>query len=511
MGAQVSDKAQKVARNTVFLYIRMLFLMLIGLFTSRVVVNALGFDDYGIYGAVSSIVMMFTVISNSISTSIGRFLAYEIGAGNEDGLKKVFSSALIIQAGLCIVLFLLAETVGLWYLKSRLVIPAGRETAAFWVFQASAVMLAIQLLSIPFNSVIIARERMKAFAWISIVEGVLKLSVALALYLSGSDKLVLYALLMVLAAALVRSIYALYCRRHFAETRGPIAVDTGTIRPMLSMGAWSFTAHGVGVFNTQGVNLLSNASFGVGINAIRGIAGQIENIVKQFVTNFLTALNPLIVKSWAEGNKDYCFTLVGKGCKFSYLIVLLFLVPFCFEADFILRVWLGKVPDGAALFTVLAIVCVMLDMMSNSLAQLVISKGKVAVYYLVTSAISSFTFIFSWIAFRKGCPALSSYCISAAILLLIALSRLVVSRRLCGLPVRRFVRQSVVPIILCTVLSFAFGFLTCRLIPSFWTLKPVAVIFLSLLFTVLSVYAAGLSKGERSYVNDIIRKVLRRK
>jgi len=511
MGAEVSTKSKKVARNTVFLYIRMLLLMFIGLFTSRVVLNALGVEDYGTYNVVNSIVMMFTVISNSISTSIGRFLAYEIGSGDARRLKKVFSSAIFIQTGFCILLFILAETVGLWYLNNKIVIPQGREDAAFWVYQASVVMLAVQLFSIPFNSTIIAHEDMKAFALISMLEGLFKFAVAFILYLAVFDKLVLYAILMVALAVVIRSIYAVYCRLHFPESRNPLVWDIDTIRPMMSMGAWSFTAHGIGVFNTQGINLLSNASFGVCINAVRGIAGQIENIVKQFVTNFLTALNPLITKTWAEGGKDYCFSMVRKGCKFSYLIVLFFLVPFVFEADFILKLWLVNVPEATSIFSILAIVCVMIDMMSNSLAQLIVSNGKVALYYIVTSVISALTFFGSWIAYRHGFPAESCYYISAGVLFVIAMARLVIAKKLCGFPIRPFIVETLVPLVVCTVLSFLFSWLLIFLIPiegAFGSIIAIAVCFLC---TAFSVFAAGLSPGERSFVTSSIRNFFHKK
>lgn len=486
----------------------MLFLMLIGLYTSRVVLKTLGVDDYGTYNVVYSVIMMFTVISNSISTSIGRFLAFEIGAGDKEKLKKVFSSAIFIQAGLVILLFLLAETVGLWYLNEKIVIPEGRETAAFWVFQASAIMLAVQLFSIPFNSTIVAHEDMKAFAWISIIEGALKLAVALILIFTSWDKLIVYAILMMSVALTVRFIYAIYCKKHFEESSGALVFDKKTILPMLSLGAWSFTAHGVGVFNTQGVNLVSNAYFGVGINAIRGIAGQVENIVRQFVTNFLTALNPLIIKTWAEGNQDYCFALVRKGCKFCFLIVLLFVTPFIFESDFILHIWLGDVPEGAALFTCLAIICVMMDFMSNSLAQLMIANGKVGKYYIVTSAVSSLTFIGTIIAFHKGASPQTAYYISASILLVISVTRLIFTNRYCSFPVLPFLKEVVFPIILAT----SFSILTIWIFSLFFSINNNFMHCVRIIVSMISVcvlsYFIALTNGEKDYIKSSLHNIL---
>lgn len=503
----ISERSRRVAKNTVFLYFRMLLLVFIGLFTSRIVLNSLGVDDYGTYQVVYSAVMMFTVFSNSIGTSISRFMAYELGAGDSVRIRKVFSSAIIIQLALSTLLVVIAETLGLWYLTNRIDIPAGRESAAMWVFQLSIVHLIIQLMSLPYNCAITAHEDMKAFAWVSILEGILRLGIALALFLTSYDRLKVYAVLMVVVTLIVRGAYSIFCKKHYPETRGRLEIDINTIKPMLSLGTWSFTAYGVGVFNTQGVSLLLNSFFGVAINAARGIAGQAESIVRQFVSSFLSALNPLITKTWAEGNKDYCFALVRKGCKFGYLIVLLFAMPFLFESEFIFRLWLGKVPEGASLFATLAIICVMADFMSNSLGQLMYSYGKVGKYYIATSSISALTFLGSWFALSRGAAAEITYLISIAVFTAIAIVRLLFVKADCGFELKPFIKESVMPAIFTSLISLIITYIPYHFIPSDGPFKSVACIIISMVSVVLAAYATALTEGERDYCKNAIARI----
>ncbi|MCQ2168258.1 MAG: oligosaccharide flippase family protein [Bacteroidales bacterium] len=494
----------KVARNTILLYVRMLVLMVIGLFTSRIVLKCLGVDDYGTYNVVYSLVMMFTVISGSVSGAVNRFLAYELGKEDGKRLKKAFSSAVLIQIACSLLLILIGETLGIWYLRNHVDIPAGRETAAMWVFQCSVFLLVVQLFSIPFNCAIIAHEDMKAFAWISILEGVLKLAVAFALYAFPADKLKVYAVLMVAVSLAVRSAYALYCRKHYEETSGGLVLDRDVVRSMLSMSAWSATAYGVGAFNTQGVNLLSNAAFGVRINAARGIASQIENIVRQLVSNLLTALNPQITKSWASDDRQYCFSIVRKGCKFSYLIVLLFAIPFLFEADYLLDLWLEEVPESASLFTKLAIFCVMCDMMSNSLGQLIMAEGRVGMYYSLLSVISSLSFTGSWIAFSHGFPAHYSYCISITVFCLIAFMRLNLAGKR-GFPLKPFIREVLLPLIAVTVLSSALSYIPYRLLEGKEPWRLIATASTGVISICALSFILVLTGGERNYLKKVLR------
>ena len=446
---KISERSRRVARNTLLLYLRMLLLLVIGLFTSRLVLQALGEQDYGTYNAVYGMVMMFTLLSGSMSNAISRYMAFELGeAGVSAGgrLRKLFCSAILIQLALVLLLALLVPTLGEWYLSTRMVIPEGSLGKARLVMYASALLLAIQLFSIPYNAVIISREKMKVFAYISVLEAALKLAVAFYLLYTPYDKLICYALCMPAVALLIRSTYALHCRRSYPECRGAVKIDMGAVRGILGLGGWSFAAGAASTMNTHGLGILSNRFFGVGVNASRAIATQVEGIIKQFVSNFLTALNPQITKSWAEGNRDYCFALVAKGCKFSSLIVLAFAVPFAFEAQTLLELWLGDVvPEGAALFTSLSLFCLLADMGANSIFQLVLSTGRVAKYYIVTSLISLLAYILAYISFALGGQAHNAYLACLGVYLICDLVKLLLARGLTGLSLRPFFKEVVLP------------------------------------------------------------------
>ena len=445
---KISERSRRVARNTLLLYLRMLLLLVIGLFTSRLVLQALGEQDYGTYNAVYGMVMMFTLLSGSMSNAISRYMAFELGAagGGGERLRKLFCSAILIQLALVLLLALLVPTLGEWYLSTRMVIPEGSLGKARLVMYASALLLAIQLFSIPYNAVIISREKMKVFAYISVLEAALKLAVAFYLLYTPYDKLICYALCMPAVALLIRSTYALHCRRSYPECRGAVIIDMGAVRGILGLGGWSFAAGAASTMNTHGLGILSNRFFGVGVNASRAIATQVEGIIKQFVSNFLTALNPQITKSWAEGNRDYCFALVAKGCKFSSLIVLAFAVPFAFEAQTLLELWLGDVvPEGAALFTSLSLFCLLADMGANSIFQLVLSTGRVAKYYIVTSLISLLAYILAYISFALGGQAHNAYLSCLGVYLICDLVKLLLARGLTGLSLRPFFKEVVLP------------------------------------------------------------------
>lgn len=502
----ISGNSRRVAKNTLFLYLRMLVLMFVGLFTSRIVLRELGISDFGIYNVVYGLVMMFTVVSNSVSNAVSRFLTFSLGQEDKSRTHKIFSSSIIIMAGMSLLLILLVETLGIWYVNNRLVIPADRIGSAFWVLQCTALLLVIQLFSIPFSAVIIARERMNAFAWISILEAVLKLSVALLLCFTGCDKLVLYSLLMVFVAIIIRTTYALYCRKHFEEAGGKPEWDSAVLGEMLSFSGWSFLGNGVAVMNTRGMDLLSNSFFGVGVNAARGIAVQVENIVKQFVTNFLLALNPQIIKSWSSGNVGYCHQLVIKGCKFTLLILLMFAVPLCFEGETLLALWLGVVPEHAVVFAALSVFCVVVDMMANSVFQLVQATGKVAMYYVVTSSVNLLSFVGAWMLFAFGYGPESSYWALIFVGLLADALKLVFARRQASLKIGHFVRGVLPGPVIAALSASAVCSIVCILFPAAGVVRMLCNVVLSSLIYCGVAYFLALTPGERIFVKDVVNK-----
>ena len=424
------------------LYFRMFLLLLIGLFTSRVVLRTLGVDDYGVYNVVGGVVTVFTFLTNSISAAISRYLAVGLGKGDPAHLRRIFSTGVLIQLGLSLLLVLLTETVGLWWVNHKLIIPDGRLEAARWVLHCSLGVLVVTLLAVPYNAAIIAHERMSAFALISLGEALLKLGVALLLFFSPFDKLISYAVLMLAVAVLVRFAYGLYCRHFFPETRGRLVYDGALTREMTAFAGWSFFGSSGYVLNTQGAGQVVNLFFGVAVNAARGVALQIENTVKQFVSNFLTALNPQITKAWAAGERDYCFELVRKGAKYAWLVILACFIPIFGEAEWLLDLWLGpdKVPPYASVFVRLALVGLLVDLAGNSLHTLVQANGRVKQFYLLTGLTSYLGLPLTWLCFKLGAGPSLAYVVFVAVYLAVFVERIVLVHRLTDFPLRPYLR-----------------------------------------------------------------------
>ena len=468
---QISDNSRRIARNTLALYSRMLILMVIGLFTARIVLGALGIEDRGVYDTVGSFVSMMAIVTSSLSTAISRFLTVEIGKGDTASLKKVFATANAIMLIVAAVVILIAEPVGLWYIDNVMNLPDGRLSAARWVFQFSLATFVINMLSVPYNATIIAHEKMSAFAVIGVVEGVCKLLVALALLKVSMDKLILYALLMCCVALLVRFLYASYCRRCFEESRTGVRFDKEYSRQM----------------------------FG-------GIAFNVENMVKQFVTNVLQAINPQITKSFVSGDTDYSFNLVCKGAKYSFLIIFILAVPFLFEAEMLLALWLKAefVPEGTALFTRLTLLCLLLDLLMTSSSTLVQASGRIRKFYIVTSCITFLIFPLTWIAYRLGAPAYVCYLVFIGVYVINDIVKLFLMREIVGFPISLFMKEVILKVLPVVVITLLLTFLVCKLVPAGgWRL--LAVLFTGTVSTCITTYTFALTEGERAFVRSKLR------
>lgn len=484
--------------------------MVIGLFTSRIVMIQLGVEDWGVYSAVSGVVVMFNVVTTALSSAVSRFITFELGRGDPDRLHKAFSSSVLIQIGLSLLIVLLTESVGYWYLHAKMHIPPGRFGAADLVLQMAMVTLVINLLSVPFNAVILAHEHMGAYAAIGAVEAVLRLGAALLLMAFGSDKLKLYAVLVALTALIVRVLYSLYCRRHFPEVKGAVVLERPMLREMAGFAGWNFLGSSAALFNTQGVNQLMNHFFGVVANAAYGVAALVTSVVRQFANSFNSAINPQITKSFASDNRSYCYELVCKGAKFSWLLMLLVTVPLCFEMDWVLQVWFkGVVPDGAALFTRLMLIGTMLDLLANSLATLAMATGDVKRYYLVIGPLSLLVFVLSWILYGAGMPAYVTYIVYIAVYALLVLVRLWLLRAQLQFPMGTYLRSVVLRIVVPTLAAAAAAFLAMHWLAPGWG-RALLVLFASTAALALSAWLTALEPGEKAFAREKWQQLLGR-
>ena len=395
-------RGTKIARNTLMLYVRMLVLMLVGLYTSRVVLGALGEDDFGVYNVVGGVVSMFTIISGALNSAVSRFITFEMGKGADAQLNKVYSTAVTIQLILAAVVVLLAEPLGLWFIDNKMTIDPSRIPAARWVLHFSLLAFVINLMSVPQMASITAHEHMSAYAYIGILDGLLRLGVAFLILHSPIDRLIYYAALMAGVVLIVRMAYGLYCRLHFEECRYRPVFDRPLIREMFSFAGWNFIGVTSGVLRDHGGNILVNLFSGPAVNAARGVAVQLNGAVQGFVTNFMTAVNPQITKSYAAGEKEYMFSLVRRSSRMSFFLLFLIALPVIFNADYLLSIWLKEVPEHSSLFVQLFLIFALSESLSNPMITAMLATGNIRNYQLVVGGIQLLNLPVSYVCLRMG-------------------------------------------------------------------------------------------------------------
>lgn len=498
-----AENTRRIAKNTLMLYVRMLFGMLVSLYTSRVVLQALGVEDYGIYNVVGGFVAMFSMISASLSSSVGRFLTFELGKGDMEALKRVFSTSLSIHVFLSVIIVLLAETVGIWFLNTHMTIPEARLYAANWVFQASVLTFVINLWSVPFSASIVAHERMSAFAYIGILDIVLRLLMVLFIAYSGLDfdRLIVYALLLVVVVCLMQMIYWRYCYRNFEECRISLHFDAQYWKAMSSFAGWNFIGCTAGLLKEQGVNVLLNIFIGPVVNAARGIAGTVNNVLASFSGNFMTALNPQITKSYAAGDYDYMFSLVERGSRFSYYILLIFALPVLFETEFILTLWLKSYPEHTANFVRLILIVTLCDILSNTLINLQLATGKLRNYQLAVGGMLLMNFPLSYLCLNFGYPPESTLIVAFVVSVCCLLLRLIFLRTMVGLSVKKFLRKVCMNVLLVTFVAAIIPFLIYIQMSD-----SIVRFFLICIVTVFcssfAIYFIGCTNNERLFIKN---------
>lgn len=436
-----SENNKRIARNTLMLYARMFVIMGVTLYTSRVVLRALGVTDYGIYNVVGGFIVMFAIISNSLSAAIGRFITFELGRGDAERLRRIFATAVLIQLAIGCIVVILAESVGLWFLNSRMNIPPERMTAAHWVYQLSVLTFTVKLISVPYDACIRAHERMAAFAYISIFEAAGNLTVALTITLLPVDRLAGYAVLVGAVALMVRGIYGWYCKAHFEECRFRLTFDKALTKEIFGFAGWNFIGASSGVLRDQGVNVLLNIFCGPAMNAARGIAMQVNTAVTSFSTNFVAAVNPQITKSYAAGNREYTMRLVFQGARLSFYLLLLVSLPVLVEAPALLQLWLGEVPEHTVAFVRLAIVYAMSEAISTTMITLMLATGRIRNYQLIVGGCQMLNFPVAYLLLKAGLPAETTMAGAIVIAFGCLFLRLYMLRGMTGLSVRRFLRE----------------------------------------------------------------------
>lgn len=495
----ISANNKRIAKNTLLLYFRMLFLMAISLYTSRVVLNTLGVEDYGVYNVVGGVVAMFGFINSSMSSATQRYITFALGKGDKANLQKVFSTALQIHAFISLVIILLGETVGLWFMYTQMQIPAGRMDAAFWVLQCSIVSTAIMIISVPYNADIIAHEKMSAFAYISILEAVLKLVIVYVLIISPYDKLIFYAFLILAVQLLIRLCYSHYCSKHFEESKYRHVWDKSLFKEMTGFAGWSMFGNLAGVLFGQGLNMLLNVFFGPVVNAARAVSVQVQSAIQQFVGNFQMALNPQITKTYAKDEMDEMHKLMFRSARFSFYLLFFLSLPVLFETEFILTVWLKTVPDNTVIFLRIMICISLLYTLSNPLMVANQATGKVRKYQTICGSILLMILPVSYVCLKLGCPAYSVFIVHFAMESIAQLARMIMLRPLVGIRIADYIKNIYARVAAVVALSVFVPFVVYENMDD-----TVVRFFVMCLICILSVgtmvYTVGLSKNERVFV-----------
>ena len=492
-----TENNKRIARNTLVLYIRMLIIMGIGLLTSRVILDSLGVEDYGIYNLVGGFVVVFTIVRAGLLTATQRFITYDIGTGNKNELNNTFSTCVIIFIFLSIVIFIFAESFGVWFIDSHLTIPNHRLTAAHCVFQFSMLTLVITLVSYPYNALVIAHERMKTFAYISVYEAISKLLIAYGLYVSSYDRLIIYAFLLFLVHLSIQIMYSFYCKKHFEESKVNWTINWPKIRKIYCFTGWEMFGSIAYIGFTQGLNILLGMFFNPVVNAARGVAVQVQSMITSFVHNFQMALNPQITKSYAKNDLDYTYKLIYASSRCSFYLLLFFSLPIILEADTLLRLWLVNVPQYTTVFFRLIVITSIIDALSNPIIKLVESTGNIKYYQIIVGGILLMIVPVSYIILRLGGAPYSVFIVHVIISVIAFVARLFMSRRVAGLSIYTFCKEVLLPISLVTPLS-VIPPLIFHLVIGGDVFRLLTVFLVSFISTVAIVYQWGLKSNERN-------------
>lgn len=501
---------KKIAKNTLLLYARMILLMLVSLYTSRVILNGLGVADYGIYNVVGGVVTMFTMLSGSLTAAISRFLTFELGTGNKEKLKSIFSASVTIQIALSFIVLVLAETVGLWFMNEKLIISDDRLCAANWCYQFSIITFVINLISVPYNSAIIAHEKMSAFAYISILEAVGKLLIALGIVFSPIDNLIFYGLMVAVLAIIIRIIYGWYCKKNFNECKYYFVWDKKLLSQMFAFAGWNFIGSSATILRDQGGNIILNLFFGPTVNAARAIAIKVNSVLTGFVNNFMTALNPQITKSYASGDIDNMMILLIQGARLSFYMLLLLSLPVLLNTNYLLVAWLKLIPEHTVSFVQLTLILAMHECLAYPLTTAMLATGKIKKYQIVAGGLNLMNLPIAYICLCLGMIPESIVIVAIVFSVLVQIVRLGLLKSMIKLNVTEFILKVYGNITIVTVVAtFIPYFVNKEMEEGFIRFSLISV--LALITTLASAFFVGCNKEERKLVNGKIVSIIQNK
>jgi O-antigen/teichoic acid export membrane protein len=497
----------RIAKNTLALYFRQVLIMLVSLYTVRVILNTLGAEDYGIYQVTAGVVTMFGFLSGSMATASQRYFSFELGRGDLEQLKKVFSLSLLIYIMIGVVIVLLGETAGLWFVNRKLTIPLERRGPALWVYQFSIISFLFTIMTSPYMAMIIAHEDMNIYAYVSIGEALLKLGVAFLLRAISWDKLTLYGILMLTVVATVTAIYRVICIKKYKECKFSFYWNKDLFREIAGYSGWNMFGASVGIFKNQIVNIMLNQFFNPVVVAARSLAIMVDSAVMSFSQNFNNAIRPQIIKNYASGQKEKMLSLMFRGSKGTYLLMYLFVLPFALEMPMVLRLWLKNPPEYAVLFTRLMLFDVLINSISYPIMTAAQATGKIRLYQAVVGGILLLNVPVSGIALLMGAPAYSVMIAAIILTFMATVSRLLILKRLIDYSIRQFMKQVIIPVCVISVLSAVLPVILCYFLPQN-IIRLCLVLALGIISVGIYSYFIALDKRERQKIKNLVSKYI---
>lgn len=500
-----SEENRRIAKNTMMLYGRMGLMMIISFFTARITLEALGVENYGINNVVGGLVSMFSLISGSLTASAGRFITFGLGAGDKERLNRIYTTSVNIHIILAVIVVIAIETIGVWFLNYKMVIPANRLIAAHWVLQCSVINFVVGLLSTPYNAAIVAHERMDIYAYFSLFDAISRLAIVFSIKYYGGDKLILLAIISLIPMLIKQFYYWRFCKKNFEECTYHLAWDKALFKEMTSFAGWNFIGASSAQLKDQGVNIAINMFHGPTVNAARGIAMQICSIVGQFTGSIFAAINPQITKEYAAGNYVRMHSLMFKGTKILYFLFMTISIPIFFEIETILFIWLGQVPQHTVLFTRLVLILCLSDIISSTLITAQLANGKIRDYQIVVGGTQMLNFPISYILLRLGFFPEITLIVAIIISQISLLERLLFLRTMCKLPSLKFTKEVYLNTLIVTlVASIIPATLYCNLHESI--VRFFLVCASSVISSFATIYLIGLKKDERRIALQYMRK-----
>ena len=501
-----AENNKRIARNNLLLYFRMLLTMTVSLYTSRIVLNILGVEDFGVYNVVGGVVAMLGFVTGSLSAASSRYITYALGEGNLNNLKKTFANIQAIHLIFALILIFLAETIGLWFLNNYIQIPIGRENAVFWVFQFSIITTSLSLISVPYNASIIAHEKMSAFAYISILDVTLKLLIVFLLQVINFDKLILYAAFLCSVQVIIQITYIFYCKQHFQETLVYPKIDKSQFREIVIFAGWTMNGNLALMGFTQGLNILLNIFFGPAVNAARGIAVQVESVVRHFCSSFQMALNPQLTKSFAQKDIPQMHKLLNASSKFSFFLILFISLPACLEAKLVLQWWLGIVPEYTIIFLRLILCSCLLGALSNPIIISVHATGNLKRFQLIEGSMLLSIVPIAYIGLKFfDFPPEYVFIVHISIEIITQYARLHIVLPMIGMELKSYIKEVVYPILKVFIISpiipiIVYMYVEVNIITFF------LICILCVISTTTTIYFLGCTTNEQTFIKNKLQQ-----